>query len=158
MATAEVPIRKSRLNFSGNQFYRHDFSNRTDLVGADFRNCRLIECNFDSSDCSYALFDGSNLYGASFQNTRLYRACFKECIMGKVKFSPRDGFGVTMSMDCVGFNEAEVSPVVIASYLYIFSQIKIPDELRNDLHNIAKKVIGEERFKQLVRVIEDRAL
>jgi uncharacterized protein YjbI with pentapeptide repeats len=144
-------------NFKGQKFYDHDFSNQ-DLRKADMRRATFIDCNFDNADMTYADCEGSNFYRSSFKNTKLYYASFKNASLAEIKFYPQNAFGLTISLDCNSFDNVEISAHYLAAWMYDISTMKVPEEIRQDIYAICRKLIGAEKFERLAKLIEDRSI
>lgn len=140
------------------KFYDTDWSNK-DLAHADFRGATLVNCNFDCADLSYANFEGANCYGSSFRQAKLYHANFKDAVLAYTKLDPRDMFGMAISVTCDTWDKMEIGPIWLAAWLFLPTLGVLPDGVKEDIHNVLKKVLGsEERVKQMERTFANRQI
>jgi len=147
--------------FTNRKFYDEDFSNR-DLVQSDFRGCTLFNCKFDHSDLAYANFEQANCYRSTFRRTRLYHTNFRNAVLAQTVMDPRDFFGVTVSITCDTFDKMELSHQWKLAWLYQLllttPDTSKPDRLNEKIEKLMIEEIGEERFRSLVKIFENRQI
>jgi uncharacterized protein YjbI with pentapeptide repeats len=150
----ETPNGKVLIN---RKFYDTDFSGQ-DLSHADFRGSTLVNCNFDNANLSYANFEGANCYASSFRQSRLYHTSFKDAVLAKTKLDPRDMFGMTISVSCDTFDEIELGEIWLAAWLFLPTLGQCPAGIKDEIRGVLKKMLGEERLKQMERTFANRQI
>lgn len=143
--------------FINRKFYDSDFSGK-DLTHADFRGSTVVNCNFDNADLSYANFEGANCYRSSFRQTKCYHTSFKDAVMAETKMDPRDMFGMTISVSCDTFDRIELGPIWLAAWLFLPTLGDCPSGIKEEIQGVLKKMLGEERVKQMERTFANRQI
>lgn len=143
--------------FINRKFYDADFSTR-DLTHADFRGSTVVSCNFDNADLSYANFEGANCYRSSFRQTKLYHTSFKDAVLAETKMDPRDMFGMTISVSCDTFDRIELGSIWLAAWIFLPTLGELQPGLKDELQDVLKKMLGEERLKALERIFANRQI
>lgn len=149
--------KKEEKVFINRKFYDHDFSDR-DLTHADFRGSTLVNCNFNNADLSYANFEGANCYKSSFLQARLYHTSFKDAVLAQTKLDPRDMFGMTISVSCDTFDNIELGSIWLAAWLFLPTLGVCPPGIKEEIQGVLKRMLGEERLKQMERTFANRQI
>lgn len=155
-AVVELPD-KDRKDFSGERFYKHDFSGR-DMRGFKFRGSDCIECTFAKSDLSNADFEGANCFGSDFTDSKCNRTNFKDAVLAGTKFHPSDCFGMTLSLRCETFEGMKVSRLWWWSWLYFALLMKPHKNEEEGLHTLLINAIGTDRYIRLRRLFPERTI
>lgn len=150
MVAEEVMPLIERVNegkdFAGIRLVNADLSRRL------FRNCNFDRADMEGANCSFSDFTGSSFMGTNCRETNFHRAT-----LAATKFEPRDCYGMTISLTCSTFKNAQLGQLWWYAWL-MFLSMTFPGEgpVKENLKDRLLALIGAERYVKLNELFRRR--